>query len=1112
MSPPCFVLPASESDQSHTESIDNEKDIEKADKFPRTETVRFDENNNKEDIAAEKGVSGAGIGLPRTLTFERPRYAQKNRVIGDFRTLSISLSEGGLATNGSKQKKGQKNSLKEIADLDWHKLSAHETLTRLGSSPDTGLDIEQAKRRLARDGPNVFSKPPNRWLYKVINYIFGGFGTILTGAANICFIAWRIGDPPQASNLALAIILCGVIVVSAVFNAWQDFSTSRVMESVRGMLPSEVSAIRNGATQVVPAADIVRGDIVNIKMGGKVPADCRVITIGSEMKFDRSSLTGESDAIAATIDITDDNYLETRNVLMAGTKCVGGEGTAIVTATGDATVFGRLAKLSSAPKKEKTTLEKEIFVFVTVIASMAFTLSIICIIIWGAYLRPKHPDFMNVSALLVNVASILVAFIPEGLPVSVSLSLTIMAARMRKAKVLVKSLSIVETLGAVNVVCSDKTGTLTQNLMAVRNCAVHGFEEDRIEEVKHHIQIQAPIGEAFAQLAWVAAVCNVAKFDETTVDLPLDKQNIFGDATDCACLRYAEEIVGIEKSNDSWTAIQQLAFNSKNKFAARLMEASDEKAVVRALSSTSTFKIDEQLLLLVKGAPDVLMKRCSSTLDASGQVLPLTEQRRSYLVDTQNTWANMGQRVLLLARKVVDKSSLFDVSTLDEARIIDSIADLTVVGLVGIVDPPRPEIPDVVKTVRRAGSRFFMVTGDFQATAVAIARQCGIVTTVKVMTYEDIAGGIKLPTYWLLDDNDSRDQRALSLTGNDIQKLQPEDWEQVCNFDEIVFSRTTPDQKLRIVKEFQQRNGVVAMTGDGVNDAPALKQADCGVSLSGASEVAIEAADLVLLESFSSFVDALMYGRLCFDNLKKTIVYLLPAGSFSELWPVLLSFFFGLPQILSNIQMILICVLTDIFPALSLVHEKPEADILLRKPRNTKKDRLANIQLLSQAYFFVGIILTVTSCAMAFWWLQRAGIPFSDMWLKYAGGSVQTSNPDYFNEKLYQAQSIYFFNLVISQYFNLHTLRTRRLSLFQQWPYWGRGKNLFIIPAILLSFFFALLFSYIPAIQRVFLTRGIQVEFFFLPFAWGAFILAVDELRKLAIRMYPRSFIAKLAW
>ena len=572
--------------------------------------------------------------------------------------------------------------------------------------------------------------------------------------------------------------------------------------------------------------------------------------------------------------------------------------------------------------------------------------------------------------------------------------------------------------------------------------------------------------------------------------------------------------LGVEESNEGWNTVQQLAFNSKNKFAVRLMETMEEKSVTRATSSSLNFNLENQFLVLVKGAPDVLMSRCTTTLDASGQELPLTEQRLQYLQQLQCQWANMGQRVLLLARKAVNKSDLGDVALLGESQLIDCIQELTVVGLVGIVDPPRPEIPRVVKTVRGAGSRFFMVTGDFQATAVAIARQCGIITSEKIMTYEDISGGLILPKYWFLDDNDARPQRALSLTGNDIQKLQPSEWEQVCNFDEIVFGRTTPDQKLRIVKEFQQRDGVVTMTGDGVNDAPALKQADCGIAMGGpgSSEVAIEAADMVLLESFSSFVDALLYGRLCFDNLKKTVAYLLPAGSFSELWAVLLPFFFGLPQALSNIQMILICVLTDLFPSLSLIKEEPESDVLLRKPRNTKTDRLANVQLLAHAYLFVGVPLTVTSCAMAFWYMERRGIPFSDMWLKYGEGVVQTTRPDYFAEVLNEANSIYFFNLIIMQYFDLHALRTRRLSLFQQWPYWGKARNLYLLPAILASFTFAIFFSYVPPIQKVFLTRGIPVEYFFLPMAFGIVLLSFDEIRKLMIRTYPKSIVAKLAW
>lgn len=998
-------------------------------------------------------------------------------------------------------------------------------MTRLGVSALSGLDTAQAKRRLDADGPNKISKPPNNWPRKIFTYVFGGFGSLLVGASAICFVAWRIGQPPQASNLALAVVLLVVVLVTSFFNAWQDFTTSRVMESVRGMLPSDVALLRDGSIHVVPAAEVVRGDIIEIKMGAKVAADCRILSIESEIKFDRSSLTGESDAIAGTVDMTEENYLESRNIVMAGTKCVSGQARAIVTATGDTTVFGRLAKLSSTPKKERTTLEKEIFYFVLTIASLAATVAIVCVIIWAAYLRPKHPNFMSVSSLLVNVVSILVAFIPEGLPCAVSLSLTAVAARMRRAHVLVKSLSIVETLGAVNVVCSDKTGTLTQNSMSVRACVVHGFEEDDVEEAKRHVGMDTPIGHAFNQLQWLAGVCNAATFDNTESEKAkrVDERAVHGDATDTACLRFSQLLGGdIDQSRMGWTTIQQMAFNSKHKFALRLLKADPALNITRvadkALSQAEAvnFSADSDLVLLTKGAPDVLFSRCTRTLDASGSVVELTKARKQYLEAVQQAWADTGKRVLLLARRIVSISPASRVEELNEGELMALNNDLTIVGLVGIVDPPRPEIAKVVKTVRGAGSRFFMVTGDFQNTAVAIARQCGIVTTKKVATYDDIEfyrTKDPLPRYDFLDPtNDERPQRAMSLTGFDVMRLQPSDWDVVCNFDEIVFSRTTPDQKLRIVKEFQARDGVVAMTGDGVNDAPALKQADCGIAMGGGSEVAIEAADLVLLDTFASFVDALLYGRVCFDNLKKTVAYLLPAGSFSELWAVLLSFFFGLPQMLSNIQMILVCCLTDLFPSLSLIQEQAESDVLKRKPRNVKKDRLANPQLLLQAYVFVGIPLTVCSCAMSFWWMQRQGIPFSDMWFKYGGGQFQTNDPDRFNEILYQANAVYFFTLVIQQYFDLLALRTRRLSLFQQNPLWGPGRNRWLFAGMLASFCLAIFFSYIPPIQNVFLTRGIPAEYFFLPMAFGLVTLSLDELRKLVVRRYPRSIVARLAW
>lgn len=414
---------------------------------------------------------------------------------------------------------------------------------------------------------------------------------------------------------------------------------------------------------------------------------------------------------------------------------------------------------------------------------------------------------------------------------------------------------------------------------------------------------------------------------------------------------------------------------------------------------------EDSLMLLCKGAPDVLLKRCSYVLDPSGGApLPLSHDLLNKLSRVQEAWARKGQRVLLLAKRVIQADMLEPGTRFDDPAFADTVnlhlnQQLTIIGLVGLVDPPRDDIPETVRIMRGAGIRFFMVTGDFATTAVAIAEQCGIITAAdRIHRLADLnreADAHSIEKYDTFADHEDSPITSLVLSGPDLMEMNDVQWQQACQYREIVFARTTPEQKLRIVKELQKRHHVVGMTGDGVNDAPSLKAADVGIAMGGGSDVAMEAADLVLLDSqvppcpplsfvshicrFSSIVVAVEYGRLTFDNLKKTCLYLLPAGSFSELMPILLNVLLGLPQALSSIQMILICVVTDVLPAIAMCFEKPEAGLLLRKPRNTKTERLVDWKLLLHAYFFMGILESLCAMAMAFWYLQRQGYLFSDL-------------------------------------------------------------------------------------------------------------------------------------
>lgn len=609
------------------------------------------------------------------------------------------------------------------------------------------------------------------------------------------------------------------------------------MSSISGMLPNDCVIVRDGTNVTVKSESLVVGDLLRITMGMKLPADIRLIESSADLRFDRAVLTGESEPIAASTNMTDENFLETKNIAMQGTLCVGGSGLGIAVQTGDKTVFGRISKLSQGKKEGKTTLEREILRFVRIIVCLALTTCVIVLILWGAWLRKDHPHWIGTSLLIVDIVSVCVAFVPEGLPMAVTISLTIIANKMKASNVLCKSLATVETLGAVNLICSDKTGTLTMNKMFVVKSGIGEAESTPEEAHDAYKAAKSERGSPISVLHAVASLCCTATFDAATLDLPLSERKMFGDATDCAVLRFSEVISPIAMVRENWTKIFEIPFNSKNKFMLRLMQPTSKEALLDAITPTETTQTGtEDYCMTLKGAPDVLMSRCDRVLLPSGEIVPLDATQRESIEALQSKWSATGLRVLMFARKMMQRSEFSkELGTPETAPFADFVEasareKMVCIGLVGIVDPPKDDIPEVVATCRGAGIRFFMVTGDFKLTAAAIARQVGIITCGEVHGLDDLdRQKIVAPS--------TEYSGAIVLSGPELITLSESQWNQLCQYQEVVFARTTPEQKLRIVKEFQSRQNIVAMTGDGVNDAPSLKAADIGIAMAGGSDV-----------------------------------------------------------------------------------------------------------------------------------------------------------------------------------------------------------------------------------------------------------------------------------
>ncbi|KAK4047193.1 hypothetical protein OIO90_006256 [Microbotryomycetes sp. JL221] len=1068
--------------------------------------------------------------LERTVTFTGPSGSklpprtrtQASRIPIEYRTLSIHVydsqrfdanesrvkvkrntGKSWLPWNNKTRSSNDNNGTNELnsgenvdffSKLDHHLIDADAVCQRFNVGATEGLTASAAAKRLQRNGKNVLQRRNPQLWKKFLRYLFGDFCSILWVGVIIFFISWRpLGNPPAPYNLALAIVVIIVICFQAVFSGLQDWSAARVMDSILNLVPENAVVLRDGQLTTVPSSELVVGDVVQLSTGQKVPADMRIIKASNDLKFDRAVLTGESEEVPGTVTTDERNFLEARNIAFLGTHVCNGTATAVVVLAGSSSVMGRINKLTASSNDERTQLQQEISRFVNIIIGLTLTLVIIMLVYWLAYLRKYHPGYINTVGILTNLMSLVVAFIPEGMPMAVAMTLSLVARRMKDAQVLPKSLSTVETLGTVNVVCSDKTGTLTENRMTVVSLA----HVDSCIDLSQ-LPTNSP---AFGTLRRGMVLCNDSSFDPSTAELPIADRKIQGNATDGALLRFAAAINGgLEAVSTLYNRVFDLPFNSKNKFALTFVVESGHKD-----------KLSGEIF--VKGAPDVLLDRCSSYMTETGAVMELDKEAKDMLVARQEEWSRLGQRVIMITSK--QHSTGKETGTVEfENEITDAATtSLTVIGLVGIVDPPRADIPHTVSEVRRCGSRFFMVTGDFRLTAVAIATQIGILSRRadpdRVAEFGAKNRFAELET--VRHDRLAFIDGSLVIEGKEIFELKPAEWDVVCKYEEVVFARTTPEQKLRIVTELRARDFVVAVTGDGVNDAPALKAANVGVALISGSEVAMEAADLVLMGPFSSIVDSIRLGRLVFQNLQKVISYLLPAGSWSEDWPVVLNVFFGCPLPLSSFLMIIICCFTDLACCLMLVFEREEFDLLSLPPRDPKKSHLVNTRLYGHSYIFMGCMETIIAHSMFFLYMyQAAGIPMNKLFFSYTNYSdgYYGHSQEALNNFLNTGQCVYFVALVMIQMFNLNSTRNKKMSILQNGPH----RNPWLALGPVISLVIAVFVTEQPGMQKLFGTASVPIRFWLIPVPLGLGLLVMDEIRKLLVRTWPKGPVARVSW
>ncbi|XP_047697013.1 sodium/potassium-transporting ATPase subunit alpha-4 isoform X1 [Prionailurus viverrinus] len=990
--------------------------------------------------------------------------------------------------------KADMEELKKEVVMDDHKLTLEELSTKYSVDLTKGLSPKKAQEILNRDGPNVLTPPPtvSEWV-KFCKQLFGGFSILLWMGAILCFVAYGIQmhfkEDLSRDNLYLGIVLSFVVIVTGCFSYYQEAKSSKIMESFKNMVPQQALVIRDGEKIQINVENVVVGDLVEVKGGDRVPADLRLIS-AQGCKVDNSSLTGESEPQSRSPDFSHENPLETRNICFFSTNCVEGTARGVVIATGDSTVMGRIASLTSGLEMGKTPIAVEIEHFIHLITAVAVFLGVS---FFGLSLSLGY-GWLEAVIFLIGI---IVANVPEGLLATVTVCLTLTAKRMARKNCLVKNLEAVETLGSTSTICSDKTGTLTQNRMTV----AHMWFDETIYEADTS---EEQTGKTFAKgsatwfvLARIAGLCNRADFKANQETLPIVKRATTGDASESALLKFIEHSYSsVKEMREKNPKVAEIPFNSTNKYqmSIHLQEESSQPHV-----------------LMMKGAPERILEFCSTYL-LNGEEYPIDEKMKSKFQDAYLELGGLGERVLgfcfLNLPTTFSKGFKFDT---DEINF--PMEDLCFVGLISMIDPPRAAVPDAVAKCRSAGIKVIMVTGDHPITAKAIAKGVGIISE-GATTIDNVAAQLKVP---VCSSTNPREAKAIVVHGSDLKDMTSEQLDEILrNHTEIVFARTSPQQKLIIVEGCQRQGAIVAVTGDGVNDSPALKKADIGIAMGiSGSDVSKQAADMILLDdNFASIVTGVEEGRLIFDNLKKSIAYTL-TSNIPEITPFLLFIILSIPLPLGTITILCIDLGTDMVPAISLAYESAESDIMKRAPRNPKTDDLVNHRLIGMAYGQIGMIQALAGFFTYFVILAENGFrPFDllGIRLNWENRFLNDLEDSYGQQWTYEQRKVveftchtaFFVSIVVVQWADLIICKTRRNSIFQQ----GMKNNILIF-GLMEETFLAVFLSYTPGMDMALRMYPLKTAWWLCATPYSALIFIYDEIRRLIIRRHPGGWLER---